>query len=175
MAFKNTACTVIIGVWDATNNAWKTGDAANLTIRGVGDGTEYTPATPGTAEIDATNAPGCYKVALAAGENNYTNNWVGGKSSTAGCVVIPAAWTNEVNANLAAILLTALTETAGYLAAGFKKFFNIQTPVMTVAGVDQTGDSYGVVKASGTGDNAAIKAKTDNLPASPAAVGSNMG
>ncbi len=32
----------------------------------------------------------------------------------------------------------------------------------------QTGDSFLVVKSGGTGDNAAIKAKTDNLPAAPA-------
>ncbi len=35
-------------------------------------------------------------------------------------------------ANLAQILGTALTETAGYLAAGFKKFFNILNPVSTM-------------------------------------------
>jgi hypothetical protein len=32
----------------------------------------------------------------------------------------------------------------------------------------QTGDSFAIVKSGGTGDNAAIKAKTDNLPAAPA-------
>jgi hypothetical protein len=37
-----------------------------------------------------------------------------------------------VKANLAQILGTALTETAGYLAAGFKKFFNIATPTGTL-------------------------------------------
>jgi hypothetical protein len=47
-----------------------------------------------------------------------------------------------IKANLVQILATALTETATYLAAGFKKFFNVQTPVLTVASVDQTGDSY---------------------------------
>ena len=37
-----------------------------------------------------------------------------------------------VKANLAQILGTALTETATYLAAGFKKFFNVATPTGTV-------------------------------------------
>jgi hypothetical protein len=32
----------------------------------------------------------------------------------------------------------------------------------------QTGDAFAVIKSGGTGDNAAIKAKTDNLPAAPA-------
>lgn len=105
-----------------------------------------------------------------------------------------------VKSNLAQILGTALTETSGYLAAGFKKFFNIAVPVMTVAGVDQTGDGYagtatllsrvpGTVEpqtgdsyarlgapagASVSADIAAVQAKTVNLPASPAAVGSAM-
>src|SRR4029077_10502141 len=46
-----------------------------------------------------------------------------------------------VKANLAQILGTALTETAGLLAGGFKKFFNVASPTMTALGVDQTGDS----------------------------------
>lgn len=37
-----------------------------------------------------------------------------------------------VKANLAQILGTALTETAGWLAAGFKKWFNVATPVATI-------------------------------------------
>lgn len=36
-----------------------------------------------------------------------------------------------VKANLVQILGTALTETAGYIAAGFKKFFNVATPTGT--------------------------------------------
>jgi ABC-type transporter Mla MlaB component len=41
-------------------------------------------------------------------------------------------------------------------------------------GTVQTGDSFAVVKSGAPGDAAAIKAKTDTLPASPAAVGSAM-
>lgn len=37
-----------------------------------------------------------------------------------------------VKANLAQILGTALTETAGLIAAGFKKFFNVATPTGTI-------------------------------------------
>lgn len=58
---------------------------------------------------------------------------------------IPSALTANGNmkASLVEILTTALTETAGYLAAGFKKFFNIETPVLTVESANQTGDVYG--------------------------------
>jgi hypothetical protein len=68
-----------------------------------------------------------------------------------------------VKASLVQILGTALTETTGYLAAAFKAFFNIASPVLTTASVNQTGDSYNIVKSGGTGDNAAIKTQTDKL------------
>jgi hypothetical protein len=100
---------------------------------------------------------------------------------------LPAALTanGNIKASLVEILTTALTETAGYLAAAFKKFFNVLTPTLTVAGVDQTGDSYARIGAPAGASVSAdiavieansllIKAKTDNLPASPAAVGSAM-
>jgi hypothetical protein len=106
-----------------------------------------------------------------------------------------------VKANLAQILGTALTETAGQIAAAFKKFFNIATPASTMdviarvtltdtvttytGNTPQTGDSFArlgapagashaVDTAAVKTDTAAIKLKTDNLPASPAAVGSAM-
>lgn len=44
---------------------------------------------------------------------------------------------------LGAILGTALTESiAGYLAAGFKKLFNVASPLLTESSVNQTGDAY---------------------------------
>ena len=70
-----------------------------------------------------------------------------------------------VKANLAQILGTALTETAGYLAAGFKKFFNVAVPVHTVASVDQTGDSYGRIGAAGAGLTALGDTRIGNLDA----------
>lgn len=97
-----------------------------------------------------------------------------------------------VKANLAQILGTALTETAGQIAAGFKKFFNIATPAATMdhlvlvdtvttytGNTPQTGDSYARLgaptlasfsadNAAIKADTAAIKAKTDNLPSDPA-------
>ncbi|MCK4498897.1 hypothetical protein KAU11_00190 [Candidatus Babeliales bacterium] len=64
-----------------------------------------------------------------------------------------------VKSNLAQILGTVLTETAGYIAAGFKKLFNIQTPVLTMESVNQGADNntilahadYGNAKLARTG------------------------
>ncbi len=77
-----------------------------------------------------------------------------------------------VKANLAQILGTALTETAGLLAAGFKQFFNISSPTSTMnlvtavttlttytGNTPQTGDSYAVVN-SGTFGNAQLVRST---------------
>lgn len=96
MAYKNTAITICIFAWDTANSVGKTGDSANITIRAVGDGTEFTPAAPAVTEIDSTNMKGVYSVALAAGENNYTSVMVGGKSSTSGIVINPVQWQNDV-------------------------------------------------------------------------------
>jgi hypothetical protein len=54
------------------------------------------------------------------------------------------------------ILGTVLTETAGQIAAGFKKLFNVAVPVLTAENVNQTGDNYAIVN-DGTNGNAAIK------------------
>jgi hypothetical protein len=69
-----------------------------------------------------------------------------------------------VKANLAQILGTALTETAGLIAAGFKQFFNISSPTSTMNLVTavgtlttytgntvQTGDSFARLGAAGAG------------------------
>lgn len=98
---KNTAVTVTILAWDALNGVGKTGDAANLTLRGVGDGSEYTPSSPTITEVDSTNLKGVYKVSLTASENNYSFVTLGGKSSTTGVVIHPVSWSNEITATLA--------------------------------------------------------------------------
>jgi hypothetical protein len=79
-----------------------------------------------------------------------------------------------VKANLAQILGTALTETAGQIAAAFKKLFDVASPVLTATSVNQTGDSYARLGAPAGAsvsadiaavktDTAAIKTKTDSL------------
>ena len=82
--------------------------------------------------------------------------------------ILPDLGSSVLNANVVQILGTAVTETvAGYIAASFKKLFDVATPVLTAASVNQTGDSYAKVDT----EIAAIKAKTDLIPASPAQEG----
>lgn len=79
-----------------------------------------------------------------------------------------------VKANLAQILGTALTETAGQIAAGFKKVFDVGVPVFTAASVNQTGDAFARLGAPAGAsvsadiaaakvDTAAVKVQTDKL------------
>ena len=70
-----------------------------------------------------------------------------------------------VSANLVQILGTALTETAGYLAAGFKKLFNVATPVLTAESVNQTGDAFGRIGAAGASLTALGDTRIANLDA----------
>jgi len=71
-------------------------------IEVIGDGGRHgsgITATP--AKVDGTNAPGLYKVALTAAENNYDFVTVCGKSATSGVTISPVSWTNV--ANIAAV------------------------------------------------------------------------
>lgn len=53
---------------------------------------------------------------------------------------------------LQAILATALSETtAGNLAGAFKHLLDVATPALTAASANQTGDSYGLIGAAGSG------------------------
>ena len=74
----------------------KTGDVGNHALRIVEDGVVGTIAAS-PAEIDATNAPGIYKVAITAAENTADVVTLCGKSSTSGVTISPSTWTNISN------------------------------------------------------------------------------
>src|SRR5689334_6068460 len=91
---KNVSQVVTYYAWDTSGNSYKTGDVANHTLRGMQDTTEFTPAAS-PSEVDATNFPGAYKVSIAATENIGNLMLVGGKSSTANIILLPARWSND--------------------------------------------------------------------------------
>lgn len=72
-----------------------------------------------------------------------------------------------VKANLAQILGTALTETAGQIAAAFKKVFDVASATFTALSVNQTGDAYARLGApagaSVSADVAAVKSDTTSI------------
>ncbi len=114
MALKGVAITIQYTAWDTSANAPKTGDAANHTLKVIKDGTAATP-TNSPSEVDATNCPGVYKLALTAAEMGYNTVSVAGKSSTASVAIIPIHITTE-GGNLDAAVSSRAPESGGNVA-----------------------------------------------------------
>jgi hypothetical protein len=94
MALKNQALTVSYTAWDTVNQTGKTADGGNHTLRVIKDGVA-SAATNTPSEVDSTNAPGEYSLALTAGEMNANFVKVAGKSATAGISIIPVPIVTE--------------------------------------------------------------------------------
>ena len=88
MPSRGQALTITYFAWDTSANAGKTGDVGNHTLRWIKDGTSAAPeGSP--SEVDATNAPGVYKLALTAAECTCHVGVLAGKSSTSGVAIFP--------------------------------------------------------------------------------------
>lgn len=75
---------------------------------------------------------------------------------------VQAAVNGIPKVDLSYILGTALTETAGQIAAGFKKLFDVASPVFTLLSINQTGDSYARLGAPAGASIAADIATTNS-------------
>jgi hypothetical protein len=76
-------------------------------------------------------------------------------------IIAPFIDVQYVQGDVRQILGTTLTETvAGYLAAAFKKLFDVTTPVLTSASVNQTGDGYAIVNDSSFGNAKLVRSTT---------------
>ena len=84
--------TITYIAWETAENAGKTGDAANHTLRWIANGASNAPANA-PAEVDATNAPGVYKLTLTAAEWQTYQGTLAGVSSTADVSIIPQQFT----------------------------------------------------------------------------------
>lgn len=148
MPVKGKSVTVQVVAWDTSANAPKAGDAANLTIRAVGDGAEFTPAGTPT-QVDATNLPGVYKVALTAAENDHDVVIVGGKSSTANVVVVPFQFANLFIPDV------AVRGTVSDGSPGSSSFKTTGLPALTLVGKKLVFTSGGLLsfEASVAGDD----------------------
>lgn len=155
--FKNAASqSVTLYAVDATTGLPKAGDSANMLFyvsKDDGTVTVIAAASGVPTEVDATNAKGTYKIALAQAETNGDKLLFSGKSSTANVVVvptviytIPASWTIPV-----VTLVNTVTTYTG------------NTP--------QTGDCFTRIGApagaSIAADLAEIESETDGIAAIP--------
>jgi len=96
MARYGAALTITYVAWDTSANAGKTGDVSNHTLRWVKDGVSAAP-TNSPSEVDATNAPGVYKITLTAAEATCSVGVLAGKSATANVSIVPIAITFDYN------------------------------------------------------------------------------
>ncbi len=85
------------------------------------------PGVAGTPDVNAKQLGGTAQTGRDVGSNVLLSS-----GSGAGQLDFTSG---VVKSNLAQILGTALTETAGWLAAGFKKLFNVATPVLVASDV----------------------------------------
>lgn len=129
ITFQNSA-----GQYRRTDNGvYENGNAANVGLYGFSGGTEtFTGSGEFVADYPLNTTPQqltdtYFIYATATGTLAVSDMVQGGQNIS--------FWEDQYvkPVNLIAILGTILTETAGYLAAGFKKWFNVATPVLTVA------------------------------------------
>lgn len=95
MASRGQSIVVTYVAWDTVNNVGKTGDVAHHTLRWIKDGTASAP-TNAASEVDATNAPGVYKITLTTSECTCDSGTLAGKSSSANVSIMPKDVTFEM-------------------------------------------------------------------------------
>lgn len=136
--------------WDSATGLPKSGDAANITPYLSKDwGTVTVFGSPTMTEMDATNAKGFYKAALAQAESNANDILFSGKSTTTGIVVVGYRVTTTVPVQ------PYYTGTAaGGSAAGIT--FAASTPQGNV----QPGDVILIIGGTGSGQSNIINSVT---------------
>lgn len=123
MATRAVQQVVTYYAWNTSTNAFVTGDAANHSTSWIKDGTR-SATTNATAEVDATNCPGAYKVTMTSTEVDCWQGVLGGKSSTANVVLIPTMVAFEY-------LNTAAPATAGVPDVNVKNINNVSASAVT--------------------------------------------
>jgi hypothetical protein len=143
---------LVTNAWNATNGG---GDVQRIAgnTQTAGDLYAYLTTNLGSLGANLTSLPKTgYSLAanglasVTAWTVTITGNLAGNVTGSVNSVETTVA------ANLTQILGTALTETAGYLAAGFKKFFNVDTPTSTMNQITLVDTSTNQTNAPASGD-----------------------
>lgn len=114
--------------WDTNANVGKSGDVANHTLRWIKDGTSAAP-TNSPSEIDATNAPGAYKLTLTTAECTCDTGTLAGKSSTANVSLVPVSIAFEQLPTVAAGATSglAILDSSGRVDANLEAIDGLET------------------------------------------------
>ncbi len=87
---KNVASQfVYFYAWNHLSDSEETGDAGNISVFVSLDGAAEDPSSNSVGEIDATNAPGVYALALTQGETNAGAICFSAISTTSGVIIMP--------------------------------------------------------------------------------------
>jgi hypothetical protein len=88
MASRGQSVTICYRAWNTGTQAFQTGDVGNHTLRWIKDGTAAAP-TNSPSQVDATYAPGVYKLTLTTSETTCNTGTLTGTSSTSNVKIFP--------------------------------------------------------------------------------------
>ena len=88
MASRGQSVTITYRAWNTGTQAFQTGDVGNHTLRWIKDGTAAAP-TNSPSQVDATYAPGVYKLTLTTSETTCNTGTLTGTSSTSNVKIFP--------------------------------------------------------------------------------------
>jgi hypothetical protein len=135
------------GWYKVAGNATDTGTLGALALHATGTGADPCDML---YEVVAVNVDDTVRMGLTALPNAAAEAAGGLYTRGTGAGQINQEANGYVSVNLKAILGTVLTETAGLIAAGFKKFFNVATPTGTVNSLpDAVPDASGGLPVTG--------------------------
>ena len=176
---KNTACTVTYICWNTLSGQLMTGDVTNHTVTWMKD--DGTPATCTNSPVEVGG--GVYKITLTASETNCDFATLIVSSSNTSAIIPPIQFVfhdaslykadvSGIPASVWSNSSRTLTSSAGASAADIWGYTGGRT--LTSSPTDISGLATASNLSTLQTTASAIKAKTDNLPSSPAAVGSAM-
>ena len=88
MASRGKSNTIHYLAWDNITGGGRPGDRANHTLLWMTNGTEAAP-TNAPSEVDATRAPGMYRLVLTASECTADAGTLAGASTTPNVSIVP--------------------------------------------------------------------------------------
>ena len=92
MSNQGISTQAVVMSYNTTTGAYVVGDAANITLRLIKDGTVAAPAN-GIVEPSGAGLKGAYTLALTSAETQFNTVWIGGNSSSANTIIVPITLT----------------------------------------------------------------------------------
>ena len=163
MPVKGAAHLCLFYIYDNYNNAPKTGDSPTVVVYPSTAGSASMPVTGlSTSEVDATNAPGVYQVAISAANNDFDTVTVAIKPSSSYTEAQPVTWYNTISAEADVTAINGGTTSLGNLDDFFDGTgYGIQpasAATVTTADITQINGSTDGVKELGLAANTIVSA-----------------